>query len=1178
MTDYVHGHEVGIAVIGLAGRFPQAPDVAAFWAACRDGVECVSRWQGTAERTDRVFAAGLLDGQDFFDAEAFGVSPAEAEILDPQHRVFLEVCWHALEHASVVPDEETLVSVYAAAAPSRYRPEAENEDQNTRYQRMIANEPDYLATRVSYLLDLRGEAVNVQTACSSSLVAVHLACQSLALGHSDIALAGGVSIDPEQDRGYVYQDGMITSPDGVCLPFDAAARGAVPGNGAAVVVLQRLGDALAQGRRVHAVIRATAINNDGRAKSGFMAPQVRGQSDVIATALALADVPVRSIGYLEAHGTGTRLGDPIEVEAARTAFGLFTDSKEFCALGSLKANFGHLDRAAGAAGLIKAVCAVREGQIPPLTGYTDPNPDLDLVNSPFRCPTAREAWNAPGLRRAGVSSFGVGGTNAHAIVEEFRSPSPANEYGGTPHGFIALPLSAHNEAVLVRLAQDLADALDVAPDKLGFIRTLASGRRHRAVRTVVVAREDTASESLRDLAPAILASPANGPVALLFPGQGAQVGYDASVLAARYPVFRDEIRGFADAAAMPVGQLLDGVNGRDPAYRSHAYQPALAAVQVGLARLAEHVGVMADALCGSSVGEYAAAFLAGVFDHAGLMRVLAARDSFMRATPPGRMMAVSCSSDEAARLLVPEVELAGDNWTDRVLLSGPPGAIEQQQRLFASHNINSQILPGHIAPHGRLMAEAGLGLRGAFDGVRLSPAHRPVVSTLTGTWATPDQLADPEHWISHLCQPLRFRQALQTLAASGYDRFVEASPGSMLTKLVRAACGPAAKAATLGGEPDSDPAASFLTGLGELWCSGSAVRWEAANGCADAKFAVLPSYPFQRSRHWRHRSGDSWSAAWSEGESRGLVRLMDAPVWRPRPLAWSPGERVLPRQVVVHGGGPLCLVISDQLRARGVRVTPSAESSSDEVGADAVLVDLTLATPSGRAVPEPTDPAGLTAWLEQGLLRPLEPLRRLRPARYLMVVKGLMPVLPGEKPDTASAAAIGIIRCAPHEWPGMRTSIVDLAPDAADEHLSRDAEAVIAELTAPDGRDVAYRGSMRYGLSYEPVAATGPSRLRGAGTYLVLGGTGRLGAVVAEAISREVTATIVLAGRDPHRAVSPHAQALLATASGRGCAIVRRELHSDSQAELEACRRVHRQARQGRRDLPFGRAHRHGGF
>jgi acyl transferase domain-containing protein len=1141
MTDALD-HDAVIAVIGMAGRFPQAPDVDAFWTACRDGIGCISRWDGRKDK-GRVLAGGLVAGQDLFDPEAFGISPAEAEILDPQHRIFLELCWHGLEHASVVPDKAIPVSVYAAAAPSQYYPaEAESDSENVRYQRMIANGPDYLATRISYHLDLRGEAVNVQTACSSSLVAVHLACLSLQTGRSDVALAGGVSINPEQERGYAYEPGMIASSDGRCLPFDADARGAVPGNGAAVVVLQRLSDALAQRRRVYAVIRATAINNDGRAKSSFMAPNVEGQSEVIATALATAGVPAESIQYLEAHGTGTRLGDSIEIEAARTAFRYFTDRRAFCALGSLKANFGHLDRAAGVAGLIKAICAVHEGFIPPLLGLREPNVDLALMDSPFRVPTIGEQWLTASPRRAGVSSFGVGGTNAHVIVEEFRGPGASMVGTAEPVGPIALPLSAHNEDALAALGCELASTFDDVPVTLDVAHTLAAGRVDRAVRAVVVTSPEAASDALRDLRPVSAPSAAAGSVAVLFPGQGAEVRYEARRLAARYKIFRNEIDEFAGALGVSPGRLLDGVSGAVPEYCEFAHQAALVAVQVALARLAEHCGVVGAAFCGNSVGEYASAYMAGVFDRGSLMAVLAVRDRVMRSAPEGRMLAVMLSAYDVIPLLIRDVDLAGENLQDRVLLSGPPDAIRRQHAVFEERGILARVLPGRVAPHGRLMARVAAEFRQAFDGVRLARTSRPIVSTLTGGWVDPDQLADPEHWVRQMCEPFRFHQAFGALVGSGFNQFVEASPGGALTKLVRAAR-IGVTGTTLGGELDTDPAKSFLMALGDLWCMGRAVEWDVANGSAQASFTPLPPYPFQRRRFWSHRATDRRERLVT-GNRGGLLEF---PVWHPQPVGEARGKRTLPRDVVVHGGGSLAAALIDRLDRFGIRVTRSEEVDPQYIAANTMLVDVSHADPPHANFEEPIDAASLRAWIYYGLLSPLEPLRRLRPARLLTVTRGLWSVVPRDRPSTARAGLIGIARCAPHEWPGLRAKIVDLS--SMDEG-TEDVEAVITELASSQDDDVGYRNAVRYQRCYAPITPSGWSRLRRGGTYLVLGGAGRLGAVVAEAISREVEATIMLVGRDPCRTATAEAERLISVATSRGCDVLRRAARSDDRVQL----------------------------
>ncbi|WP_035305100.1 type I polyketide synthase [Actinokineospora inagensis] len=1119
MTDRGYDPDLDIAVVGMAGRFPGASDVTGFWRACVAGTSKVSTWDGPRRGAGQVLAGGLLSDPDLFDANAFGVTPAEAELLDPQHRVFLEVCWLALDDAAIRDD---LVSVYAAAAPSRYAPvPGARDDLNARYQQMIANAPDYLATRVSYLLDLRGEAVNVQTACSSSLVAVHLAVQSLRAGTSDAALAGGVSIDPDQHLGYVHQEGMISSPDGVLLPFDAAARGAVPGNGAAVVVLQRLGDALAGGRRVHGVIRGTAVNNDGRDKSSFMAPAPRGQTEAIASALADAGVDAGTIGYLEAHGTGTRLGDPIEFAAASRAFRAFTDREAFCALGSLKANFGHLDRAAGIAALVKAVHVVRDGVVPPLLGFRTPNPQVALAGSPFRIPgVADTAWPSDGPRRAGVSAFGVGGTNAHVVVEEYRETRTRVNAVGP----FALPLSAHDATAVAELATGLADRVQAA--FAGVARTLGAGRRDLGTRAVVVARDgEEAARQLRE--PLLTQSPGSGSLAFLFAGQGVAVRYDPRELLDRYAVFRREIEAFADAHRMSVDDLLDGVSGGPEKYRGLAYQPSLVAVQVALARLAEHLGATPSAYCGSSIGEYAAAYLTGVFGRAELMSVLGARDRLMRATPEGRMMAVYCGAEQITGLLAPGIELAGDNAIDRVLVSGTPDAIERQVEVLAARGVETRVLPGRIAPHGSMMSSAADGLREVLASTSLNRSTGlPIVSSLTGDWVTPDQLAGSEHWVRHLCRPFLMRQAFEALARSGYHRMVEASPGAALTKLAARAVAATGQAVTLGGLPGDEALVAFLGGLGALWSQGTPVRWDEANGTAGVEFASLAPYPFRRRRFWNHALPTVPSL---EGLPAG--RTLARPSWRPA----QPTAGGLPRHVVLRGGdGGLAPALEAELIRHDVRVDRlRPDAPTPEAGA--VLMDLTLVDGG------PDEP---TSWLDAGLFGPLDAVRLLAPSRFIAVTRGLFPVLPGEQADPRLAAVVGLVRCAPHEWPRLTTALVDLQTD--------DVSALVTELGADEDRDVAYRDGVRYRRYHEPIHSTAPTRLRDGGVYLVLGGTGRLGPVVAAAIAAEVRAEVVLTGRSPDRPRPEAERALLDQARGRGLAVVERRLDSSDPAALTA--------------------------
>ncbi|MCI2419930.1 type I polyketide synthase [Saccharopolyspora sp. K220] len=830
-----------IAIVGMAGRFPGAADIAEFWRLCVDGADRVSTWHVPPD-SGRVGASGLLADIDRFDPAPFDMTPTEATTMDPQHRIFLELCWHALESAAVIPgDDELIVSVYASAAPSTYRlAESADPGVDERYLRMLASGADFLATRVSHLLDLRGEAVSVQTACSSSLVAVHLAAQQVRAGLSDVAIAGGISVDVDQDLGYPRHDWMITSPDGRCRPFDTSANGTVHGNGGGVVVLQRLGDALAQGRRVHAVLRATATNNDGRTKASFMAPSVRGQSEVIAKALAA--VPAESIGYFEAHGTGTRTDDHIEIDAARRAYARHTQATGFCALGSLKSNYGHLGRAAGIAGLIKAICAVRDGIRPPLSGFREPNPDIDLVRSPFRIPLAAEPWpDSP--RRAAVSSFGVGGTNAHAIVEQYvQDPArPADSPA-------VLPMSAADAPALRRTADALAERLDrdsgLALAEVAH--TLAAGRyAHSGARSAVaVPCRAQAAAALRGMT--AMAPAAAGGLVFVFPGQtGGDDDFTGIYRAIR--VFRAEIDACAAALDIDPALLLSrAVDAMPP------YQPALVAVEIACAKVLIAAGIQAHALLGSSLGEYAAAHLAGVFEREPLMWLLDTRDRLMRRCEPGALLSVAAGADAVADLLGPNLVLAVNAAEDRIVLSGRPESMENAHRELGERGIRSRLLPGDIAFHSPLVATAAAEYEKAVRSARPAPATAPIASTLTGAVPDADAWSDAEYWSRQLAEPVRFADALRATTARGNRRFVELGPGTALAALIlRGSQGEPVSAVSIGGHADG-PFAGMATALGRIWAEGTPVDWDAVNCTGDQRFAELVGYPFANDRFWGH--------------------------------------------------------------------------------------------------------------------------------------------------------------------------------------------------------------------------------------------------------------------------------------------------------------------------------------
>ncbi|HLL48680.1 MAG TPA: type I polyketide synthase, partial [Longimicrobiaceae bacterium] len=674
-----------VAIIGMAGRFPRAPDVRRLWenlAAGKEGVVDLSDEEllraGTdvrlLEHPDLVKRHGVLEDIEWFDAGFFGFTPREAEMLDPQHRLFLECAWEALEGAGYDPQRlERITGMYAGMSSSSYdklvQATLSGSDPVWQFQAAIALDKDFLTTRVSHKLNLTGPSITVQTACSSSLVAVHLACQSLVHGECDMALAGAAAVSATQRAGYLYREGSIASPDGRCRAFDARAQGTVSGSGVAIVVLKPLAAALEDGDHVHAVIRGSAVNNDGSAKVGFTAPSIGGQAKVIAEALAMADVEPRTIGYVEAHGTGTPLGDPIEIAALNQVF--YDCPPGSCVVGALKTNLGHLDTAAGVAGLIKVALALEHGFIPPTLHFERPNPHVDFAGGPFYVSSAGLPWPASGPRRAGVSSFGIGGTNAHVVLEE----APRPEAAPATRPWCLLPLSARTPSALraarARLAAHLEEHSELALPDVSF--TLQTGRSEFQERFAVVARD--IPEAVRLLrtgedAVSATAGPPAGHAAFLFPGQGAQHAGMTAELYAAEPGFREQVNVCCALLREELGVDLRAViypaEGEADAAserleQTALTQPALFVVEYALARLWMARGLQPEAMLGHSVGEYVAACLAGVFTLEDALRLVAARGRLMQSLPGGAMLAVAVGDKELEPLLGPDLSLAAVN-------------------------------------------------------------------------------------------------------------------------------------------------------------------------------------------------------------------------------------------------------------------------------------------------------------------------------------------------------------------------------------------------------------------------------------------------------------------------------------------------------------------------------------
>ncbi|MEM7307335.1 MAG: amino acid adenylation domain-containing protein [Planctomycetota bacterium] len=875
-----------IAIVGMSARFPEAPSVDAYWEnlrAGRDGVRRLDRETLLAAGVDaavlddpRFVAAGpVLDDIDRFDAAFFGIPPRQAQIMDPQHRLLMESAWGALEHAGIAPGRAAgRVGVFAGAGFGSYflrnlagAPELLAAVGVTAVRH--ANRIDNLATRVAYHLDLAGPAVTVQSGCSSSLVAVHLAAQSLRAGDADVALAGGVTVNTGQGRGYNYQPGGINAPDGRCRAFDASAAGTVFGSGVGVVVLKRLSDALADGDTVHGVVLGSAMNNDGAGKPGYTAPSVDGQAAVVSEALARAGVAPADVDFVEAHGTGTLIGDPIEVAALTRAFGGEDAPRGTCALGSVKSSIGHLDAAAGIAGLLKATLALSHGEVPPTLHFEEPNPRLDLERTPFRIATELAPIDKPPAeRRAGVSSFGIGGTNVHVVLG--GPPAPRESQAPAEGAPTVLVLSARREEALDRLAADLGRHLAERPDaSLDDVAwTLATGRRpgpHR--RAVVCADRDEAARALAGELPERVRTrvPAtrDAEVAFLFPGQGAQTpgmaarprATDAAFRAAFDAALAAVESGLAHVGHAAPGELRellldpDAPNGPERLADTRLAQPALFAVELALAEAWSARGVQPVAMLGHSLGELVAATRAGVFALEDAARLVALRGQLLAAQPPGAMLAVRAGRDDLEPWLAEPggegVHLSAINGASDVTVGGAAPAIEAFAARLERTGVAHRGLATSHAFHVPQMSGAVEPFRDAVSAVERHAPAVPFVSVRTGTWIRDEDATDPEHWAAQLVEPVRFSEALAALVERFDCVALEVGPGRALGSLVRRDAALPVVPSLAGGA--DHPLASALA---ELWLHGAALDWERALPGGRRRHVPLPTYPFARERHW----------------------------------------------------------------------------------------------------------------------------------------------------------------------------------------------------------------------------------------------------------------------------------------------------------------------------------------
>jgi acyl transferase domain-containing protein len=1178
MSNTTSGIE--IAVIGMAGRYPGARDLDQFWQNLCEGVESIKFFTdeellakgvdaGALDDPDYVKAEAILDDIEMFDASFFDFTPREASLIDPQHRLFLEHAWEALENAGYAAGERGLrTGVYAGESINSYLlsnlyPNRELIESAGGFQVVINNDRDYLATHIAYKLNLTGPALSVQTACSTSLVAVHLACQGLLNRECDMALSGGVSVGVPQGEGAFHQEGGIISPDGHCRAFDARAQGTVKGNGVGVVVLKRLEDALRDGDNVHAIIKGTAINNDGSLKVGFTAPSIDGQASVIEEALALADVEAKTITYIETHGTGTSLGDPIEVAALTQAFRTQTAAKNYCAIGSVKTNIGHTDAAAGVAGLIKTVLALEHKQIPPSLNFTQPNPNIDFAGSPFFVNTELTAWETNGTpRRAGVSSFGIGGTNVHVVLEEAPDVETRS---GSPRLHL-LTLSAKTATALetarLNLAAHLKRHSEINLADVAF--TLQRGRRSFAHRLALVCRDaEEAAAALeagdeKQLQMDVQKSSQPPPVAFMFTGQGAQYVQMARELYETEQSFTVDVTECCKLLRLYLRTDLRDVLYPSPARAEKASeqlkqtqltQPALFVIEYALAQLWMRWGVRPAALIGHSIGEYVAACIAGIFTLEDALKIVVERGRLMQQAPHGAMLAVPLSEKELLSRLNGELSLAAVNAPSLCVLSGKVEPIERFERKLGEEGLVCRRLHTSHALHSAMMEPLLETFAAKLRDVKISPAQIPIVSTLTGTWMTADEASDADYWARQLRQTVRFADGLGEILKESETVLLEIGPGQTLSALAKQQAENRVVLSSLRHPQDSQSDVAYvLRTLGRLWTAGVEIDWPALHEEEpERKRIPLPTYPFERRRYWidpprsdakktdalkrRHTPADYlYVPSWKRTAAPVLKdKDTEKSCWVVFADPCGVGAQIV-RHLESEGKFVINVMASEQFDKLGERVFAlnphhrgNYESLMKEIRAldkvPARIVHLwgvtpDVATPSNFDWYTETQGRGFYSLIylaqvlgEHGLTDEVQ---------IEVVTNHMQEVIGDESLLPEKATVLGPCKVIPQEYANIKCRVVDISlpvPGSVDEE--RLAENLIGEFAAPASEDlVAWRGRHRWVQIFEPLGQAvveEKPRLRERGVYL-LTGSSDIDLALARYLAGAVHARLILLG------------------------------------------------------------------
>jgi acyl transferase domain-containing protein/acyl carrier protein len=1164
----------GIAIIGMACRMPGARNAVEFWANLRDGIQSFTHFSEAELRSSGIDPAliaspnyvrsrGIIGGADEFDASFFNITPREAELTDPQQRIFLECAWHALEDAGYVPEkDDSRIGVFGGVGTNWHLGQAAAAPLVKKYASgasvVISNDKDYVTTRVSYKLGLTGPSVNVQSACSTSLVATVLGIGSLRAYQADIVLAGGATIEIPEKSGYLHQEGGMESADGKCRPFDAAANGTVFSRGAGVLVLKRVEDAIRDRDHIYAVILGGAINNDGGDKIGFTAPSVSGQLELAIESLERAGVSADAIDFVEAHGTATPLGDPIEVEALTLAFRNYTDRRQYCALGSVKGNIGHTDVASGAAGLIKAAKSIEQRLLPASLNFTTPNPKINFADSPLFVNTTPCSFQGDTPIFGMVSSFGVGGTNASLVLRSAPRPQPI----GRPEHNVAL-LSARSEAALERQVAQLKEHVESKSD-LDLARmayTLQKGRRTFGFRRYLPF--SNRSDLLEVLAMPVASNSSfcqreGSPLAFMFPGQGNQYVGMGRAQYRRYSVFRKAV----DRAAELLSPILE-LDLRDVLFakgselqsaqdlidKTCVTQPALFVIGYAEAQLWQSWGLKPDVLIGHSVGEYVAACLAGVFTLEQALQLVAARGRLIQSMQSGSMMAVLLPEEQLLLRLPVGIEVAAINSRQMTVVSGPSDQIATFQASLETEKVVVRHLRTSHAFHSAMMEPAIEPFEAVFKDITLRVPTIPIASTLTGAWLTDSEATDPSYWARHMRDAVRFVEAAELLTNSAEPYiFLECGPGHSLASSVKSLLERSQHnrviCAQRGAHDEDGDTDATMRAVGGLWAAGRSIDWDAFYEGSLPGRVPLPGYPFERQsfalkfektnptivdpRDERKQVGDwFYEPAWVRTSSPAFLRRGDD----------APSEQRC--WLLFEDSDGVAAALADLLTADGhdiIRVQRGSDFQSSDsrfmlrpgVRQDYDLLLKALITSGLRPtrivhlwnleedeVDELDTVQSLAFYSPLYLEQALIAHGILESMRLLIVTRGVYSVAGEPVLAPLRALAAGPARVIAKEISAIQARLVDIDRGP----ISHLAEILAAEAEInQDDTVIAYRGNHRFSEQYLPVhlshRITNPQHIREGGTYLITGGLGALALFFAKEFATMAHVNLVLVHRN----------------------------------------------------------------